>query len=64
MGSLLAKLAMGMVARLMTEVFLSKLLIEGMREWSKQTENKFDDHVTEAAAEAFGVPKEALTPTK
>jgi hypothetical protein len=64
MGSLLAKLAIGMVARLMTEKFLSKLLVEGMRAWSKQTPNPYDDRVTAAVADAFGVEKEALATTK
>lgn len=60
LGSLAAKLAIGLIARLMTEAFLSKLLIEGLRAWAKQTPNKYDDRVVEAAATAFGVPPETL----
>lgn len=64
MGSLLAKLAISMLVKLITEKFMSRLLVEGMRAWSKQTENPFDDRVTEAVADAFGVEKEVLTKSK
>jgi len=64
LASLAAKLAMGAVAKLMTEKFLGRLLVEGFRYWAKQTENPYDDRVAEAAADAFGVPKEALIPAK
>lgn len=59
-GSLAAKLAIGIVARLMTEKFLSKLLVEALRAWSRQTPNQFDDRVAEAAAEAFDIPPDII----
>lgn len=59
-GTLAAKLAIGMVARLMTERFLSKLLVEALRAWSRQTENEYDDRVAEAVAEAFDIPPDII----
>lgn len=64
MGPLLAKIAIGLVTRLITEQFFSVLIVEGFRAWSKQTENKFDDRVSEAVAKSFGVPVEVLTTKK
>lgn len=58
---LLAKVAMGMVVRLITEKFLSKLMIEGLRAWSKQTANPYDDKVVEAMADSLGIEKETLS---
>lgn len=60
MGPLLAKLAMSMVTKLITEKFLGHLLVEGLRAWSKQTPNVYDDRVVEAVADALGVPKDVL----
>lgn len=60
MANLLAKIAVGLVTRLITETFLARLLIEGLRAWAKQTVNKFDDRVVEEAARAFGVPAENI----
>lgn len=63
-GSLLAKLAIGMVTKLITEQFFSVLIAEGFRAWAKQTDNKFDDRVAEAVAKSFGLPPEALNTNK
>ena len=60
MTELLAKIAMGMVVRLITEKFLSKVMIEGLRAWSKQTVNSYDDKVVAAMAQALGVDQEDL----
>lgn len=61
MTDLLAKLAIAMVSKLLTEKFLSKLLVHSLRAWAQQTENSYDDKVVEAMAEALDVPKELLT---
>jgi hypothetical protein len=62
MTSLLAKVAVSLGAKLITETFLSKLLIEGLRAWSAQTENSHDDRVVEAIAQALGVDPIKLKP--
>lgn len=49
-----------MVVRLITEKFLSKLVVESLRAWSKQTENSYDNKVIEAMAEALGLPPDAV----
>lgn len=56
----LARIAIGMVVKLITEKFLSKLVIEALKAWSKQTENKYDDKVVDAMAEALGVEREMI----
>lgn len=60
MASLLAKLGIGIITKLMTEVFFSKLLVAALRAWAKQTENHYDNQVVEAIAEALGVDKDIL----
>ena len=57
---MLAKIAVSMFIRLITEKFLSKLLIESLKAWSKQTENKFDDKVVEAMQQALGVDPDVI----
>lgn len=59
-GSIAAKLAIGLVAKLMTERFLAKLLVEALRAWSRQTENEYDDRVVAAVAEAFDIPPDVI----
>lgn len=60
MSQLLAKVAVGMLARLVTERFLGKVVVEGCRALAARTENKFDDKIVEAMAEALGVQPELL----
>lgn len=62
MTEMLAKVAMSLVAKMITEKFFGKVVVASMRIWSKQTANEWDDKVTEAVAEAFDVPIEALKP--
>lgn len=60
MSIILARIAMTLLTKLITETFLAKLLIEGLRAWARQTENHYDDKVVEAAAEAFGIEPEVI----
>lgn len=60
MTEILAKIAIAIATRLLTEKFLSKLLIQALRAWARQTANSYDDKVVEAMAEALDVPVEVL----
>lgn len=62
MTDILARLAVGMLTKLITERFLSKILVYSLSTWSRQTENDWDDKVTKAVAEAFGVETSLLLP--
>jgi hypothetical protein len=45
---------------LMTETFLARALIAMLETWSKTTENKLDDKVVKAMADALGVPVDQM----
>jgi hypothetical protein len=60
MQDLALKLALGLIAKLMTETFLARALIAMLETWSKTTENKLDDKVVKAMADALGVPVEQM----
>lgn len=62
MSQVLAKVGIALLAKLVTESFLSKLLIETLRAWAKTSENAWDDKVVDAMAEALGVEKQKLLP--
>lgn len=62
MSVTLAKVAISLLAKLITEKFFSKILICSLQAWSKQTENDYDDKVVAAMAEALDVPIESLKP--
>lgn len=51
-----------MLAKFMTETFLAKVLIACLGAWAKGTENKLDDKVVAAMADALGMPVEKLAP--
>ena len=57
---LLAKLAVALVAKLITETFLSRIIIYSLEAWAKTSENKLDDKVVAAMADALGVPLEQV----
>lgn len=59
-ASLVAKIGVSLLTKLITETFLSRLLIEGLRAWARQTKNHMDDRLVEEAAKAFGVPVEKI----
>lgn len=60
MQELAAKLLVGLVVKLMSETFLSRVLIHCLKAWADTTDNKLDDKVVLAMAEALGVPVEAM----
>jgi hypothetical protein len=62
MSQVIAKVGIALLAKLITESFLSKLLIETLRAWAKTSENTYDDKVVDAMAEALGVDKQKLLP--
>lgn len=55
MAQLLAKIAISLITKLITEKFLARLVIEGLTAWSKTTSNDLDDKVVKAMAEALEV---------
>jgi hypothetical protein len=55
MTAMLAKIGMGIVMRLVTESFAGKMLVYGLQQISKSTNNQLDDKITSAVAEALGV---------
>lgn len=59
-ADLIAKIGIAIIAKLMTETFLARVLIACLSAWSKDTENKLDDKVVAAMAEALGVPVDAM----
>lgn len=59
-GDFVAKMLIGMIAKFLTETFLAKILIYSLQAWSKDTENKLDDKVVSAMADALGVPVDAM----
>lgn len=60
MANLLAKIAISLITKLITERFLARLVIEALRAWAKTTDNDMDDRVVKAMAEALGVEIEVL----
>lgn len=60
MSDLALKLVMGLLVKLMSETFLAKLLIYTLGSWAKASDNKLDDKVVAAMADALGVPVEKL----
>jgi hypothetical protein len=60
MTEMLAKIAISILMKLITEKFLAKLVIQGLRAWSGQTANVYDDRVVEAMAQALSVDPEDL----
>lgn len=60
MGALGAKLLVSILAKLLTDTFLSRVLVYALYAWAKQTDNKLDDQVVKAIADALGVPVESL----
>jgi hypothetical protein len=60
MSTLLAGLLVSLLKRMVSEVFLAKIIVEAMRAWSDQTENAYDDRVVDAIAEALGVESKSL----
>lgn len=62
MTEMLAKVAISLIAKMITEKFFAKVVVASLDTWSQQTENAWDDKVVKAVAEAFDVPIENLKP--
>lgn len=60
MADYVAKLAISLLQKLVTEQFLSRVLYYIVRAWANQTDNLIDDKVADAIAEAYGLEKEVL----
>jgi hypothetical protein len=60
MSQVIAKVGIALLTKLITESFLSKLLIETLRAWAKTSDNAWDDKVVEAMADSLGVDKQKL----
>lgn len=60
MADYVAKLAISLLQKLVTEQFLSRVLYYIVRAWANQTDNLIDDKVADAIAEAYGLDKEVL----
>jgi len=56
MQGIALKIAIAMVTKLMTETLLARVLIAMLEAWAKTSENKLDDKVVQAMADALGVP--------
>ncbi len=61
MADILAKIGVVLLTKLITETFLARVLVYTLETWAKQTDNKLDDRVVKAMADALGVPAEKLT---
>lgn len=55
MSALLAKAAIGIIGRLITENFLKRILVETLYAWAKTTDNELDDKVMQAMADTLDV---------
>ena len=64
MTGILAKILWALVSKMLTERFLGTLVVEGLSALSNKTENKFDDRVVKALAEALNVPQEVKSEEK
>lgn len=60
MAEMLAKIGVSLLAKLVTETFLARSLVYTLDAWAKHSENKLDDKVVAAMADALGVPVEKL----
>lgn len=60
MADYVAKLAVQLLQKLLTEQFLSRVLYYIVRAWANQTTNKIDDKVADAVAEAYGIERQVL----
>lgn len=58
MAAMVAKIGMGILMKLLTESFASKVLVYGLNQIAKSTNNKVDDQMVGAVADALGVKVE------
>lgn len=55
MGSILAKLVMGVGMKLLTETVFARLVVYSLQEVSKKTDNTLDDKIVKTVADALAV---------
>lgn len=55
MTQTLSKMAMSLLMKLLTEAFISKMIVHGLRSLAQSTENKVDDQIVSDVASALGV---------
>lgn len=61
MSNLIVKVLVSMLAKLVTERFFAKTTVYSLRALARKTDNKLDDQIVRAAAEALGVPLPVAT---
>lgn len=57
MTQTLSKMAMSLLMKLLTEAFISKMIVHGLRALADKTSNELDDAVVTDIASALGVPE-------
>ena len=60
MQEMALRLAIALAMKLLTETVIARVLIAFLESWAKSSENKLDDKVVAAIADALGVPVELL----
>lgn len=55
MGAMAAKIGISLLMKLATESFVAKVLVYGLNQISKSTNNQLDDRICSAVADALGV---------
>ena len=55
MASLVATIGMSLLKALVTEAFIKKVILAGLKRVAKSSKNTLDDEVVEAVAENIGV---------
>lgn len=55
MGDIVIKLMLGIGSKFITEAFLGRILVYGLRALSDSTKNKLDDEMVDAVADALGI---------
>lgn len=55
MTQAMSKLAMSLLMRCLTETFVAKMIVHGLRAMADSTENKIDDKIVDDVKEALGV---------
>ena len=57
MAGLIAKIGMSLIAQLVTEKFIKRILLEGLSAVAKKTENTVDDEIVNFVRDAWGGDK-------
>ncbi len=56
MGNLIMKILLSMLFKLLTESFIKRVILIGLRKLSEATENQTDDEIYQAVKEALDRP--------